>query len=325
MSNDPLATGDVDRPVPSSASTRLRCELLTQLLESWLPVALRQSRRATLAQVLPGTGTAAAQATLRVITGHDRLLHRARLGVLILSPAEDLAVRLGAGEVGLPPDVSVLPVPGDVDRLPVALRAAGAAGAPLLVQLDRTGATAPDLALLTAVVAAGRPAEVLIIADPAAGTPAGHRRLLLDAGFPLVAVVELATPDGPGPRGSVIAFGTGSDRRLAACKEAIWRAAAVTGTTGRDAVGDPAGEWLLLNGTPDDAPLRRQLLARVVESGPSPVTELRRFVAEHTLYRVADTGPALEALIDTGQLIRTPDRGRLSGEVVISGPAPTTP
>ncbi|MEU7616785.1 hypothetical protein AB0M91_31865 [Micromonospora rifamycinica] len=284
-------------------------ELLVRQLDHWLPGALHRSRRATLALSYAGDpGTA--EAALRVVAGFADRLRGRRLTVLVLAGDDPgLPTRLGAVEAGLPADVAVHVVPGDPARLPVALRAAGAAGAPLLTLID---GAAPDPALLAATTT-GRPAEVLLTAAPTATL----RPALTAAGFPLVAEVELVPADGSPAR--LVTFGSGLDKSLEAFKEALWTAA----SSGPVRYRDPAGGLREAVVPPPAGPLADELLAELARHGPRTVTELRRHALTATAYRAVDAGGALTGLLDTGAVTRDPAHGRLGGDVLISAaPAP---
>ncbi|QDY07311.1 hypothetical protein FJK98_09105 [Micromonospora sp. HM134] len=287
--------------------------LLVRQLDHWLPGALHRSRRATLALAYAGDpGTA--EAALRVVAGFADRLRGRRLTVLVLADGgPELPARLGVVEAGLPGDVAVHVVPGDPGRLPVVLKAAGAAGAPLLTLVD---GAAPEPALLAAT-ATGRPAEVLLTSTTPTLRPA-----LTAAGFPLVTEVELVPTDGTPAR--LVAFGTGLDKSLEAFKEALW--ATTNATAGVDAAvryRDPAGGLLDVGADPPTGPLRDALLAELTRHGPRTVTELRRHTLTATAYRAGDAGRALAELVDGGAVTRDPEHGRLGGDVLISaGPAP---
>ncbi|MEU8377015.1 hypothetical protein AB0C22_28450 [Micromonospora sp. NPDC048894] len=320
-------------------------ELLVRQLDHWLPGALHRSRRATLALAYAGD-PGSAEAALRVVAGHADRLRGRRLTVLVLADGgPELPARLGVVEAGLPGDVAVHVVPGDPARLPVALKAAGAAGAPLLTLVD---GVPPDRALLAATTT-GRPAEVLLTA----ATTTALRPALTAAGFPLVAEVELVPVDGsPASR---VAFGTGLDRSLEAFKDALWAAegsgaadrsrvthgpgagdesrvtdgsgaadgSMVTGGGAAIRYRDPAGGLLDVAGPPAAGPLCGELLAELTRHGPRTVTELRRHALTATAYRAVDAGRALTELLDTGAVSRDPEHGRLGGDVLISAvPAP---
>ncbi|MEV4772821.1 helix-turn-helix domain-containing protein [Micromonospora humida] len=284
--------------------------LLVRQLDHWLPGALHRSRRATLALAYAGD-PGSAEAALRVVAGFADRLRGRRLTVLVLADGgPELPARLGVVEAGLPGDVAVHVVPGDPARLPVVLKAAGAAGAPLLTLLD---GAAPTPALLAATTT-GRPAEVLL-------TGTDLRPALTAAGFPLVAEVELVPVDGTPAR--LVAFGTGLDKSLEAFKDALW----ATDAGGADGIAvrcrDPAGGLLDVGADPVTGPLCDELLAELTRHGPRTVTELRRHALTATAYRAGDAGRALTELLDAGLVTRDPEHGRLGGDVLISaGPAP---
>ncbi|WP_420118954.1 MarR family transcriptional regulator [Micromonospora sp.] len=286
--------------------------LLVRQLHHWLPGALHRSRRATLALAYAGD-PGSAEAALRVVAGFADRLRGRRLTVLVLADGgPELPARLGVVEAGLPGDVAVHVVPGDPARLPAVLKAAGAAGAPLLTLLD---GAAPTPALLAATTT-GRPAEVLLT-----GTGTDLRPALTAAGFPLVAEVELVPADGTPAR--LVAFGTGLDKSLEAFKDALW----ATDAGGADSIAvryrDPAGGLLDVGADPVTGPLRDELLAELTRHGPRTVTELRRHALTATAYRAGDAGRALAELLDAGLVTRDPEHGRLGGDVLISaGPAP---
>ncbi|MGK5518082.1 hypothetical protein ACSNN9_01860 [Micromonospora sp. URMC 107] len=295
--------------MPTDAVLR---ELLVRHLETWLPGALHRARRATLALAYAGGDAGSAEAALRVVAGHADRLRGRQLTVLVLAhDTGELPARLGAVEAELPAGVAVHLVPGGPARLPVAVKAAGAAGAPLLSVVDDDDA---DSAVLTAA-AAGKPADVLLAT--AAGTPA--RAALAGAGFPLTTGVELVPADGAPAR--LLAFATGSDKSLEAFKEALWAVDGAAGVRYRD----PAGRLLDVVPAPEPGPLRRELLAELARSGPRTVTELRRHALTATAYRSSDAVRALTGLLDAGEAARDPEHGRLGGDVVISardaGPA----
>ncbi|MGW5673200.1 hypothetical protein, partial [Micromonospora sp. NPDC003776] len=240
----------------------------------------------------------------------DRLRGR-RLTVLVLAGGgAELPARLGAAESDLPADVAVHVVPGHPDRLPVTLKAAGAAGAPLLAVVDGSD---PEPALLAAV-ATGRPAELLLVT--AAGRPV--RQALTAAGFPLVTEVELVPADGGPAR--LLGYATASDKGLEALKDALWAVDEYAGVRYRDPA-DPAGRLLDISLDPDPGPLRRELLAELTRSGPRTVTELRRFAATSTVYRATDANRALASLLASGAVTREPEHGRLGGDVVVTAAA----
>ncbi|WP_319460855.1 hypothetical protein [Micromonospora sp. RTP1Z1] len=287
-------------------------ELLVRQLDHWLPGALHRSRRATLALAYAGNDAGSADDALRVVAEFADRLRGRRLTVLVLADAADLPAQLGPVEATLPADVAVHVVPGHPDRLPVALKAAGAAGAPLLTVVD---GGEPTPALLAAVTT-GRPAELLLITEPGRSP----RPALTAAGFPLVTEVDLVPADGSPAR--LFAYATGSDRGLEAVKDALWAVDEYAGVRYRDPA-DPAGRLLDITLEPEPGPLRRELLAELARSGPRTVTELRRFTLTSTVYRAADATRALTSLLTSGAVARDPEHGRLGGDVLISAAGST--
>ncbi|MGY3519901.1 hypothetical protein ACVMYR_26695 [Micromonospora sp. PTRAS2] len=303
--------------MPTDAVLR---ELLVRQLDAWLPAALHRARRATLALAYAGTDAGGADAALRVVGEHADRLRGFRLTVLVLAEGDEtLPARLGAVESTLPAEVAVHVVPGDPARLPVALKAAGAAGAPLLTLAH---GAAPTPALLAAA-RSGRPADLLLVTAP----DAPLRPALDAAGFPLVAEVDLlAAPPPPGSAGDEglrLAFATGSDRSLQAFKDALWAADGPTGVRYRDPA-DPQGRAVDVGPEVDPGPLGRELLAELAR-GPRTVTELRRFALTSTVYRAADANRAVADLLDAGAVARDPEHGKLGGDVLISAVRPGGP
>ncbi|WP_025618905.1 hypothetical protein [Salinispora cortesiana] len=303
-------------------------ELLGRQLEAWLPRAVARGRPSVVALAYgPGAllaATDSAEAVLGVLAERAGQLRGRQLTVLVLADgSEELPARLGAIEATLPAEVAVHLVPGGPARLPVAVKAAGATGAPLLSYLDGAGATDPAV---LAASAAGRPAELLLVTEakptPAASAAAGAaaagpggsvRAGLADAGFPLTTQVDLVAVDGSLARR--LAFGTGHDRSLEAFKENLWAVDDDTAVRYRDPA-DPSG--LLLDIAPDPESLGRELLAELARSGPRTVTELRRHALTATAYRSVDVQRALTGLLRCGAAVRDPEHGRLGGDVVIA-------
>jgi hypothetical protein len=228
--------------------------------------------------------------------------------VVVAPDTAGLTGRLDAvqAELSTPPELSVHLVSGDGGALlPAALSAVGAAGAPLFGYLETT-APGP-----VAAVAAGRPAEVLVV-SPAGGW-VERRDALRAAGFTLTAGVELV--DGDDAR--LLAFGTSAARSLEAYKNALWAVDEYAGVRYRDP-GDPEGHLLDISLNPHPGPLRRELLAQLAAVGPATVTDLRHFTLTETVYRAQDAARVLPVLLSAGAVTRSPERGRLSGDVVIT-------
>ena len=174
--------------MPTDRTTEFLRELLVRQLTTWLPAALHRSRRATIA--LAGADASSAEAALRLVAAHGDQVRGRQVTVLVLTDAAaDLPVRLGPIEAELPAEVTVHLLPGDPYRLPVAVKAAGAAGAPLFSFVDLPGVVTPKV--LTAATN-GRTGELLLHTGDSA------RDVLVSAGFPLVAEVAPVLSDGEG-------------------------------------------------------------------------------------------------------------------------------
>lgn len=289
----------------SSVISGVTRELLVRYLDAWAPAALHGARGATFAHGWTGPADAdAAEAALRVFAEFADRLRGRRLAVVLVGPsAGEVAGRLDAvqAELGTPPELSVHPVDGELDdRLPMALKAAGAGGAPLLAYLMDAGPAA------IAAAGAGKPAEVLLVSGTA-DRP--------DPPFPLTAQVELV--DGANVR--LVTFATSMGKSLESFKNALWAVDEYAGVRYRDPH-DPEGHLLDISLNPHPGPLRRELLAQLAAAGECSVTDLRRFTLTDTVYRAADTVRVLTALLAAGAVTRSPERGRLSGDVVIGLP-----
>ena len=105
----------------------------------------------------------------------------------------------------------------------------------------------------------------------------------------------------------LLQFATNHPKGLARFKDSLWRADPIGGARFRDPR-DP--EQMLLDLVPERpsvAPLRRLLLDRLhaAPDRTATIEALRKFTAEHTLYRSKDTAPALDELLQ-----RSRDRHR---------------
>jgi hypothetical protein len=295
-------------------------DVLVRHLAAWVPDALRRSRRATFVQTYRDSADGTAEAALRVLRDLADVPPRGRqlTAVTLVPPEDDLLARHQAVAAELPAVVTAHAAPGDVGRLPVLLKASGAAAAPVLVYLDATGGPLPGTDLFAAV-AAGRPAELMLVLDPPARSGADLRQQLDDLGFPLlteVEVVEGTAHPGTAAEARLVAFATTHGRRLDAFKDALWAVPEHANVRYRDP-GDPEGHLLEISPVPDTGPLRRDLLARLAGLDGATVAELRHFAAERTVYRAGDVVRVLDDLLAAGVVDRDPAAGRLSGEVVI--------
>jgi hypothetical protein len=280
-------------------------ELLVRYLDVWTPTALH-ARRATFAYASHSSASGLPEAALRVFAEFSDRFRGRRLGFVVVVPeVADAAGRLSSSA---PAELDVYPVAGTpAARLPVALKAASSAKAPLLAYLDVEGELPADL---LAAVTAGKPAELVLVTTP--GTWPLRRGELRAAGFTLTSGVELVDGDS-----RLVAFASSQDRSLEAFKNAMWAVDEYAGVRYRDP-GDPDGHLLDIALKPHPGPLRRELLAHLAATGGRTVTELRRFTLTDTVYRSADTTAAIASLLTARAVTRSPEGGRLSGDVVIT-------
>jgi hypothetical protein len=276
-------------------------ELLVRYLDVWTPTALH-ARRATFAYASTSSAPALPEAALRVFAEFADRMRGRRLGFVVVTP--DALTGLAAA----PADLGVFPVGGPpVERLPVALKAAGSAKAPLLAFLDLPDGPSGEV---LAAVTAGKPAELMLVTAP--GTWRDVREHLRTAGFTLTSGVELVDTDN-----RLVAFASSQDRSLEAFKNAMWAVDEYAGVRYRDP-GDPDGHLLDISLRPHPGPLRRELLAHLADTGGRTVSELRRFTLTDTVYRSSDTNAAITSLLTAGAVTRAPEAGRLAGDVVVT-------
>ncbi len=295
----------------------LKREILVRHLETWASAALHRARRATYVHgYADADGGVQAEAALRVFADQSDLVRGRELTMLAVGDdVTAVQARLSA-VAGAAAGLTVHGVGGGTDaRLPVALTALGAARVPLLGFLDASAGTVAPAPGTLAALAAGRPAEILLVLPPGAVTDlAEFREGLRVAGFPLVAAVELATGEAVG---ELLVFATALGKSLERFKETLWAADEFAGVRYRDP-GDPERHLIDISLSPHPGPLRRELLSHLAAHGPATVAELRTFALTGTVYRAADATRVLHALIDAGAVTREPEQGRLGGDVVIA-------
>lgn len=295
----------------------LKREILVRHLETWVSAALHRARRATYVHGYADAGGGApAEVALRVFAEQSDLVRGRELTMLAVG--DDVsAVQAGLSAVaGAAAGLTVHTVGGGTEaRLAVALAALGAARVPLLGFLDASAGTGAPGPGTLAALAAGRPAEALLVLPPgrAPDLPA-WRQHARSAGFPLVAAVELATGEEPG---ELLLFATGLGKSLERFKETLWAADEFAGVRYRDP-GDPERHLIDISLSPHPGPLRRALLAHLAAQGPASVAELRTFALTDTVYRAADASRVLHTLVDGGVVTRRPEQGRLGGDVLIA-------
>jgi hypothetical protein len=293
-------------------------EILVRHLEAWTPAALHRARRATYAHGYADAAPELAEAALRVFTEQSDLVRGRELTMVAVGQeTTDVARRLAAIQqsADAAAGLTVHTVGGGTDgALAIALKAAGSARVPLLGFLDATAAGGPPAVTTVSALAAGKPAEAIIVL-PAEGFAADdYRAELRAAGFPLVAAVELAVDEEPG---EVLVFATASGKSLEGFKDTLWAVDEYAGVRYRDP-GDPERHLIDISLNPHPGPLRRELLGHLAEVGESTVTELRTFALTETVYRAEDATRVLHALLTAGSVTRRPEQGRLGGDVVIT-------
>jgi hypothetical protein len=295
----------------------LKREVLVRHLETWAPAALHRARRATYVHgYADADGGAQAEAAARVFVEQSDLVRGRELTMLAVGDdMSAIEARLSsAGRAGA--GFTVHTVPGGTDaRLGVALKALGAGRVPVLAFLDASAAGGPPQRSTLAALAAGRPAEVLLVLAPGAVADlVGFRAELRETGFPLVAAVELATGE---EAGELLVFATTLGKSLESFKETLWAVDEYAGVRYRDP-GDPERHLIDISLSPHPGPLKRELLAHLAATGPATVTDLRTFALTETVYRAADATRVLHTLIGAGAVTRRPQDGRLGGDVVIA-------
>jgi hypothetical protein len=295
----------------------LKREVLVRHIETWAPAALHRARRATYAHgYADADGGQSAEAALQVFAEQSDMVRGREITMVVVGDdVSGLAARLDAVR-GAGAGLIVHTVSGGTDeRLDAALRAAGAARVPLLGFLDATAAGGVPAPATVAALAAGKPAEVLLVLAAAAVSDVdAYRAGLHAAGFPLTAAVELV--DGSGV-GELMVFATGLGRSLEAFKETLWAVDEFAGVRYRDP-GDPERHLIDISLNPHPGPLRRTLLRHLGTVGAATVTELRTYALTETVYRAADATRVVQGLLAAGSVTRQPEHGRLGGDVVIA-------
>ena len=299
------------------AAADLKREVLVRHLETWTPAALHRGRRATYAHgYADADGGQSAEAALQVFAEQSDLVRSREITMVAVGDdVSGVAARLEAVR-GAAAGLTVHTVSGGTDKgLEAALRAAGAARVPLLGYLDATAAGGAPAPGTVAALAAGKPAEaLLVLAAEAVPDVDAYRAGLRAAGFPLAAAVELVDSSGAG---ELMVFATGLAKSLEAFKETLWAADEFAGVRYRDP-GDPDRHLIDISLNPHPGPLRRSLLRHLGAVGTATVTELRSYALTETAYRAADATRVVQGLLAAGSVTRQPEHGRLGGDVVIA-------
>lgn len=280
----------------SAAHTAVKHELLVRYLDAWTAAVLHRTKRATYVEASGGA------TALPVLGEYADLLSRHTLAVVLIGAA-------GPDLSDAPPGLEIHTA-ADVAELGPVMARAGADGWPVLAWLDLVPADA--LADAVSTVAAFRGAEILItVANGGAPAPP------MPAEFPLTARVDLVDASRASER---LVFGTSSLKALEKFKDELWALDEYAGIRYRDP-GDAEGTLLDISLQPNLAPLRRALTRHLAGTGAVRVASLREFALRETIYRAADATRAVQALIGSGTIVRTPTAGRLSPDTVIRGAA----
>jgi hypothetical protein len=274
----------------SAAHEAVKHEMLVRHLDAWAPAVLHRNKRATYVDA-SGSGGATA---LRVFGEFADLLERNTLTMVVVGSSGSSAPHL-AGLV-------VRSVEGSAALGP-ALREAGAVGSPLFAWFDTASADSLDDLLST--VSAFPGCEILLAA-PAGTDP--------DLGLALTVRVDLVDRSGSVER---LLFGTGSLKALEKFKDELWALDEYAGILYRDPI-DAEGTLLDISLQPNVAPLRRALIGHLARSGAVSVASLREWTLRETIYRAADATRAVQALVGSGIVVRTPASGRLSADTLVS-------
>lgn len=134
----------------------------------------------------------------------------------------------------------------------------------------------------------------------AEGTPAEKKRNLIDyyaerlrrAGFPYPLAFELIDEGG---HELLLVYGTKHERGVSRMKDAMWTVDKINGQRFRDPK-DLDQLVLPIEEKPDLTLLRKQLLARVVETGGQTLEELKRFALLETMYKPSHVTRAVSEL-----------------------------
>ncbi|MEV8513953.1 hypothetical protein [Dactylosporangium sp. NPDC051484] len=274
-------------------------ELLVRTVDTWAPGNLHAAHGATFLHASGrGIDHAAAEGAVRAFAEFgDRL--RGRLTLLFVAPgvqALQSRVQEIQRELRTPPEMAVHVVPGG--NVAAVLKAAGAGAGPLLAVIDET-------------VDKNLSAAVVLLTAPA-GTWGAQRAELQRSGLELTAGVELVD----GSDELLVGFGTRSAKSLEAFKSELWALDEYAGVRYRDPQ-DPEGHLMDISIEPNPGALRREIL-QVLRGGGMTVTELKRFALTDTVYRAADAQKVVAALLHAGAVTRSPEGGRLGGDVVIT-------
>ncbi|MGW5714760.1 hypothetical protein ACWEVP_01235 [Amycolatopsis sp. NPDC003865] len=172
---------------------------------------------------------------------------------------------------------------------------------PVLTHLD-----GPEAWPLFASMARGKGHEVVVTAP----VPAEDHRVSPGC------AVELVAEDGAA---RLLLFATADVKHLAMFKSELWAVDEFAGIRYRDPR-DPERTLVDISLTPQLLPLRRALAAELGRRGRCSVAELQRFTLLETIYRPEDAIGALGSAVTAGEVVREPEKGRLTPRVVVGLP-----
>jgi len=260
-------------------------ELLVRYLDLWTPTALRSAHGATFAMLWDGPADAELAAAAVGVFGEftDRMRSKRLTVLLIADDTAPLTNVTGTGEF----DVHAV---AGFKNWPAAFKAGGQ---PTLVYLDSEEII-------------NHKTEMIVKTVP---TDWQAQRERLDS--PLTAGVDLVNE-----KIVRIAFATRSAKSLEAFKDELWAVDEFAGVKLRDPL-DPDGHLMDISLNPDPAALKGELLARLKQR-PATVTELKHYTLTETIYRAADAVRAIQALVKARAVARTPESGKLGGDVRLS-------
>jgi hypothetical protein len=290
----------------SAVHAAVKHEMLVRYLDAWAPAVLHRNRRATYVEAGGDAATA-----LRVFGEFADLLERHTLAVVLvgLDPVQvaETERRIEAMPAGL-----VVQTVAGLDSLESALRQARAAGSPVFAWLDWTSPLSADAPLEEALsTVAACPGSEMLIAVPPDADPGPI------PGAALTARVDLVDGSRTAQR---LVFGTGSLKMLERFKDELWALDEYAGIRYRDPI-DAEGTLLDISLQPNLAPLRRALIGHLARTGAVSVASLREWTLRETIYRGADATRAVQTLVGSGTIVRTPASGRLSPDTLVSGTA----
>jgi hypothetical protein len=273
----------------ASAHASVKHELLVRCLDAWTPAALHGHKRVTYVDV--SGDSASANAALKVFCEFEDLLERHTLTMMVVSGSPHVL------SAAAPPGLEIRTLRA-AEELPASLR--GAKG-PVFGWFDG----AFDVSGTLEEMAAHKGSEVLAALSAAVGMPGN---------LTLTCRVDLVDEAG---RAELLVFGSSSEKALEKFKDELWALDEYAGIRLREPA-DKEHTLLDISVQPQLGPLRRALVERILHTGASTVGELKTWAMHETMFRTADTMKALQSLVSTNAVTRTPEAGRLMTDTVIT-------